>query len=485
MIEFLEPAKPFRPFKIRFWNRAYGPEFASFELSLMKEFYNASKMRRIDINGYVRRVDTNHFILLPTLHTSQIHMLCTCPDGVPLPPENAYINVEGSSHWDSRHITRITGDRFLGEKAIAVEKWKIQKPDWISQIKPNINFHDFEDEVFSRIVNIEPLIKELLIYQLISCPRFEVYTGGLNLCTYDSTNKKVVHGVIEEIKRIVPSEMFKPHNIQTSIGRVQLFYNYRFLPISADKPLRTSLINFMKNRTATYGPNEISLSMGSKKSSPASLEDPPFALSDFPTILNEEVEIFGKKGDPSLEAFKFMLVQHLRTPIIDNSQDIISKVFDNITRLQERYDLSPEILGRFKILDASYYGKPQSVLRLALANARLGTRGKVTTDNLNFALERFNKNFDNTYETWLDLYTEAEIPFRAKVLLKLSPDERNIIRVIEKLQDRYGCATVDEISSELPAIKKYILRQLLEDLEIRKGLIIRKFLDCYRVIPWK
>lgn len=239
------------------------------------------------------------------------------------------------------------------------------------------------------------------------------------------------------------------------------------------------------DRSTPLGSNEISISMGSRKSTPISLEEPPCTLSDFPTILNEETDIRRYRSDPSLEAFKFIRIQHLRTPIVDNSQEVTSRVFDNLIKLQKSYDLPPEMIGRFKILDASYYGKPQSVLRLALANARSKNSAKVTINNLNFALEKFNKNFDNNFETWRDLFTEAGIDPRAKIMLKLSPDERNVVRAIEKLQNRDGCVTVGEISSELSTLKKHTLEQLLEDLTTRRGVLIRKLPDCYRVIPWK
>lgn len=51
--------------------------------------------------------------------------------------------------------------------------------------------------------------------------------------------------------------------------------------------------------------------------------------------------------------------------------------------------LPPETLGRFQMLDASYYGKPQSVLCLARSNARLENCGILRAENLYFALERF------------------------------------------------------------------------------------------------
>jgi len=482
MIEFVERPEPFKPFRLRFWKRTYGSEFPSFEFSRIKEFYDAGKTKRPSVNGYVKRIDYQHFLLLPTLYTP-FPLLCTCAEGVALPPENAYVNVEGQTRWTQ--LQRIAEREYVGEKEIVVEKWDTISPKWLTQIKSNMNFKEFKEEIFTRVLNVEPLVQDFIASQVVSCPQFENFIGGLNVCMYDATQKALASTVVKEIRRIVPRDIGKTHIIKTPFGQVPLTYGYCLMPIDADKPISQNVANVMINRTAPFRYDEASLYLGSKRNMPKTLEEPPCRLSDFPTTLNEEAAIAKRRVDPSLEAFKYMQIQHLFAPMILNTTEVISKIHDEIINLPNRYDISPQLLARFGILDASYYGKPQSVLRLALANARAENKKKMLDDNLNYALKMFEENFDYNYEVWYDLFPKAVMPIGTKFLLKLSPDERKIIRTIEKLQGtEKECVKIDEISANLPHLKRQVLEQLIEDLRIRRGLIIEELPQCYKVIPF-
>jgi hypothetical protein len=97
-----------------------------------------------------------------------------------------------------------------------------------------------------------------------------------------------------------------------------------------------------------------------------------------------------------------MLIQQLQDPVMPNPTDAISKVQENLLKLQASYDFSPSTLARFKILDVSYSGKPQSIVRLAMASARAESERHVTPDQIDHAIQKFNRNFDYIYELWSD-----------------------------------------------------------------------------------
>ena len=482
MIEIIEPPEPFRPLRLRFWKRTYGSEFPSFEFSRIKEFYDTVKMKRPSVSGYVKRIDYQHFLLLPTLYTP-FPLLCTCAEGIALPPENAYVNVEGQMHWTQ--LKMIAEREYGGKKEIIVEKWDMDSPEWLAQTRPNMNFKEFKEEIFTRVLNVEPLVQDFIASQIVSCPQFENFIGGLNVCMYDATQKALASTVLKEIRRIVPRDIGKTHVIKTPFGQVPLTYRYCLIPINADKPISQNVAKTMTKRTAPFRYDEVSLYLGSKRNMPKTLEEAPCRLSDFPTTLNEEADITKKRVDPSFEAFKYMQIQHLTAPIIVNTTELISKIHDTIINLPNRYDISPQSLARFKILDASYYGKPQSVLRLALANARAENKKKMLDDNLNCALKMFEENFDYNYEVWHDLFPKAVRSIGTRLLLKLSPDERKIIRTIEKLQgSEKECVKIEEINANLPHLKRRLLEELIEDLRIRRGLIIEELPQCYKVISF-
>jgi hypothetical protein len=485
MIDFIEPAKPFKPFTLSFWEREYGSEIPSFEFSRIREFYDAKKMKRPNVSGYVKKLDYQRFLLLPTLY-NPMNILCTCADGVNLPPENSYVNVEGQTRWSRLNVNSDGTYGVDSEKEIVVERWAFDSPEWLTKIKPNMNFKDFKEEIFTQFRNIEPLVQDVIACQIVGCPKYEDFFGGLNICLYDSTQKALAPAVAKEIRRIVPRDIGKAHVIKTPFGNVPLRSRYNIITVDADTPLSSNVMVAMAKRTANIGYDELSLYFGSKRNLPKTLEEPPFQLSDFPTTLNEEVEVTKKRADPSLEAFKYMQIQHFIAPIVLDTPEVINKIHDTIVKLPDRYDVSPQLLARFKVLDASYYGKPQSVLRLALANTRTENREKMHENNLTYALEIFEDNFDYNFELWRDMFPKETVPIGTRLLLKLSPDERKIIRAIDNLQNtKEKCVSIGEISAALPRLKREALEELLVQLSIKRGLIIERHHQCYELIPFK
>jgi hypothetical protein len=485
MIDFVEPAKPFKPFTLSFWERQYGSEIPFFEFNRIKEFYNAKHMKRTNVSGYVKKLASQRFLLLPTLH-NPTYLLCICAEGVKVPPENSYVNVEGQTRWSQ---LKITPDGKYGndsDKEIVVEQWVPDTPDWQNKIKPNMEFKEFKEEVFTSFSNIEPLVQNFIASQIVGCPKYDGFFGGLNVCLYDSTQKALATTLAKEIRRIVPRDIGKLHTIKTPFGNVPLRCNYNLVTIDAETKLSPKVKVAMEKRAANIGYDELSLYFGSKKNLPKTLEEPPFQLSDFPTTLNEEVEHIKKRADPSLEAFKYMQIQHFIAPIITDTSDMINKIQETLVKLPERYDVSPQLLARFKVLDASYYGKPQSVIRLALTKTRTENLEKINPNNVNDALQMFEENFDYNFEIWRDMFSEESLGAGTDILLKLSPDERKILRIIDKLQGtKEKCVSINEISTAIPRLKREMLEELLEQLSFKRRLIIEKRHQCYTLISFR
>ena len=483
--EFIEPSEASKPIQLRFWERMYGFEFVSSEFSQIKELHNAMKSAEPHVRGYVKRLTGHRFILLPTPLTPQYYVLCCCPEGLELPSENSYIEVEGKARWSG---IRLVAERdFQGEREILVDKWQNSSPEWLKQVKPEISFKNFKAAIFTQIFNAEDFVKDLIAYQVISCPEFEGYLGGLNVCLYDATNENLSPKVINELRRVVPVDIGKTYTLGTEFGKASLRFKYNLATANADKRLSDETFRILTDRSSQFPFKEISLSIGSRRKTPSSLEEPPCRLTDFTTILNEETDIGTRKLDPDFDAFRYMLTQHLLDPVIHNSTEAISRVQDNLFKLQNSYDISPTALAKFKILDVSYCGKPQSVVRLALANARGENIRDATTDQVDYAIRAFNRNFDYIYEIWSErpelFKNEEEKTLRERMLSRLSPDERSIYRTIEKLQKGIeDCVSIKEIATYLPNIKDFALESLLQDLT-KEGLLTERSRNCYGVLP--
>lgn len=472
-MEFYKVQPAFKPIQLSLWERAYGPTFLSTEMSRLKEFYSSRFKKHVETSGFVRRTGDRQFILLPTLTTHQVYLQCSLQESAPLPEENSYIKIEGESSWS--HLARARGTIFNGEREVLVRDWKPDMPDSL-QIRPPIEFHEFQDEVFDRILNIEPILRDLLAFQIISCPPIERFVGGLNVCLYDATHRSFSPRVIGEIGRVIPKDLREPYILQTPIGRTTLHYRFNLVSANADEPLSERTVKVLRDRTRA-GYDELSLSLGSGRTKPKSIEEPPCALSDFPTILNEDVDLSIKKADPSFDAFKYMLAMHHYMPSLANPKPVILSTHEKLVELPPKYDIPSHLLARFKFLDASFYGKTQSILRLALTDARIAERKQITVDDVNRMFqEYFLKNFDYIYEVWSDLFTETGIPIQQ--LLKLSPDERKIKKVVEK----YQIATFNEIQQETK-LKTFVLEAYLSDLVQKKGILTEAFYRTYKVIP--
>jgi hypothetical protein len=431
----------------------------------LKEIHEAKMMRKPEVSGYVKNIGKNRFVLLPTFLTPQEYLSCVCAGGVVQPRENDYIRIVGHTSYSSVRTLEII-----------VDDWLPDKPE-LPQIDV-MAFKDFKEEVFARFLNVEPLIQDLLAYQIISSPPLSNQIGGLNICMYDSTKERLALRMIRDFQRIVPSDIGKPFKIKLPTGgRFVVKYKYTFIPGNADHLLSPRIRKALQEKTNFRSFQEISVSLGSKKDMPRTLTEPPVGLSDFPTVLNEQTDVSRKKLDPSLEAFKYMLVHQMYTPTVPEIDSMMTDIQDRLLKLQESYDVAKHQVSRYGILDTSCWGKSSAVLKLTLARARAQGLNEISSDEVRGTFkEYFVKNFENVHEVWNDLFRKEGLS-----LLELSRDEREIFRIVEKLQSSKECVPFKTISKELSQIKEYALEALINDLS-NKGWLIERKPMCYKAL---
>jgi hypothetical protein len=98
----------------------------------------------------------------------------------------------------------------------------------------------------------------------------------------------------------------------------------------------------------------------------------------------------------------------------------------------------------------------------------------------------FEENFDYNFEIWRDMFSDESLGAGTDILLKLSPDERKILRIIDKLQGtKEKCVNINEISTAIPRLKREMLEELLEQLSFKRRLIIEKRHQCYTLISFR
>jgi len=386
---------------IQFWKRELGALWNPFEKERIFEFSKIKSDEKICLSGYVKWVKPDLFVLLPTLFSNQIHLLCINKTSSQ-PPENSYITVSGTTRRHDLRRKNNCSTIFEGQIIVDVEDWKVSKPNF-KLPKEETKYTDFKSNLTRRVEGLEPKIEDFLAFTAISTPPMGGFSGGVNATLYDSTQSGIPKKVIKEIREAFPKGMGKICSIKTSYGKVGLRYGYNYFVGDADKPISPLAEKFLTHNISNF--NETSFSLHSKNSKPISIQDPPCSLTDIPTVTPENTSI--KKGAFEIDqydALQYLMVSHLKTPIIIDLDKSIDVVVKGLKELVSSWGLPPEQISRYGFLDANYNARPSSVLRQCLALARAKNVEVVNSDFTRKVFDDYFKwNFEYVYELWDDL----------------------------------------------------------------------------------
>lgn len=426
-----KPTSDFKPIRPAFRERQYGSEFNQWEFTILKDFNQAKKSATPTVSGSVvfdSGLGKNHFLLIPAAHLPQDYVICECPPSIPVPANSSQVTLTGRKsvfhdHWE------------IMVENISYEKAKMS-------IKPEINFEEFQNQLFLQWGGIESPLRELLAFEFVSSPPIPDLgqVGGLNLTLYDCTATGKSKKLLKYFNTVLPKDITMGKSgclALPELGTEQSLspFSWRFQSFDADMPLNQHLTMFLdKRRSKRF--SEISIGLGSKNKQPKTIYDAPLTKVDQPTILPDNAEMLPMHFDPPLEITKYVITMQMMFPTIGKTQTDLGKTLDfasqKIVNLAEKYDL-PQAVRRYGLFDPSYYGKPQSILRLALASAR--SQGKQTTDNewITKVFEEFYlKNLENTLETWGDIMT----PKGVELVSIKSEFDRQVLKFITEKESK-------------------------------------------------
>jgi len=480
MPEFIAKKKRvIKPLLVKFWQRYYGPLWFPFEREQIKRFSAVRVNEPVDISGYVKCIRKGIFALFPTPFSNQTYLTCinhTEKD----PPENAFIRISGVVKWEklTRNRNLPAESRiFSGEKVVHVEYWKEEIPN-IEFPKLNYDYKDFKRDLLYRIEGLEPKIEDFIAFSALSSPPLHESIGGVSLTLYDSTKTGLPKLVIREIKRVIPSDLGNPFVIRTSYGPIRLQYKFNYRTEDADKPLSNLARTLLMHREKQLIPNydELSLSLFSKRSRPLTIEEPPCCRSDIPTVVPETTYINSSKpAYVEFDALKYLLWQHMKTPIVVDYEKSIPFIQECLEKTVEKYRLPSTQLGAYGFLDANYNARPTSIIRKSLAYARAQNLKKVNQEVIQKVFnEYFKWNLDWVYEVWEDLLSpERGISTLVKV------EYREIMRVLRNY-DNEGGIPVEIIAKELNESPYKVQEKLTEMWN--SGLVFEVKRGSYRLI---
>lgn len=465
---------------LKLWKRELGAFWIPFERERIIEFSKVKANEKITIDGYVKWINNEMFALVPTLFSNQIYLLCL-NNTDKRPRENSYISISGTTRWvrlrKSSEQSSLSA-LFKGELLIQVESWENVKPDFRIP-KADFAFDDFKRNLTSRIEGLEPKIVDFLALTTISTPMFYENIGGVNLTLYDSTKSGLPRLVIRELRRAIPKDMEKLCTMETPFGKFGMKYKYAYIAEDADKPLSRMTTALLAHRTSEYIKeySEASLSLFSAKDRPMTIEDPPCSLSDIPTVVPEETAIlYGRPGIDQFDAFKYIIINHMKTPVVEDFNASLTSVGNDLEKLTESWGLDSIHLTKYGFLNANYNARPTSVIRKSLAYARSQNISVVNSHMISKVFEEYFKwNFEYVYEIWEDLLKTGK-----KILPSLRVKYRDIVRIIRRYQSTdLPCVNVETILEEAKTSHSETIR-LIEDC-LRDGIIYEPKKRCYRL----
>jgi hypothetical protein len=477
LLEFIPKPKRFRPIKARFWEREFGAEFNRWEFTLLKDFNQAKLAKYPVISGTVitdSKLGKERFLLIPAPYLNQDFVFCVCPPSISLPSDWSYVTISGKKRWLRDHYEIWVDD---------ISPIKLETPS-----KPEIEFKDFQESLLLQWSGIESPLRELLAFEFISSPALPMLqqTGGLNLSMYDGTGIGLSKKLLRYFRRVIPPEMVRGKSglvrVPWMSAAIRLrSFSWSFKVADGDKPLNQSFVHFLSNRNSRRF-SEISVGLGSDKGAPTFLYEPLISMVDQPTLLPPSAEKRRINIDPPLEVTKYIVTTHLFYPTIGETQDDFMKVLDEasskIIQLAKKKDV-PHLVRRHSLFDPNYYGKPQSMLRIALAFARVHGKNAIDTSWTMKAVDDFYvKNMELITEAWPDYFTSKGVETAS---LKSELDKQ-VLRFVTDNETKDTGVGFHLIEEHFINRNSFDLRNSLMHLE-EKGKIYEKKRDVFRSIP--
>lgn len=199
-----------------------------------------------------------------------------------------------------------------------------------------------------------------------------------------------------------------------------------------------------------------------------------------PTVIPEDTSINRSRSViDQFDALKFMIVNHMKAPIIEDLQISQGTIANSLERLVDSYGLDSAHLTKHGFLNASYNSRTSSILRECLAYSRANDITIANPEVLSKVFDDFFKwNFEYPYDIWADLLAN---PISGKEnLASLNVKYRDIIRIIRKYHSTrdYGAKKVDIIKEA--KTKPFETEQLILNC-LNEGIIYQPMHEVYRL----
>ena len=443
-------------------------------MRLLAEFSSAKRQRYPTIIGTAvtsPKLGSHRFVLIPAPWLKQDYITCIMPSNISLPANMSQVSVMGKRQ------------DFQGRFEILVDDIQCVQPEF--SIKPEIGFRDFQDLLLFEWNGIESPQRELLALEIVSSPPIFEQAGGLNLSLYDGTGEGTSKRILSDLRRLIPSDIVLGRPSKITVPWMERSveidpFSWSFKVVDADDRLSEAVRYFLLNRKLDRG-YEASVALGSEKTAPDSLLDPPCAFVDQPTLLPFSAEKRRVNVDPPPEITRYIIATHM-TPVsagktqqeLINSMDLIR---ERLLHLARQADV-PHLVARYGIFDLDFYGKPLSIARIALASARAEGKTMISANDVGKTFDEIiAKNLECIFDAWTQLFTPKGVEIATLTTL-----EQEIVKFMEKNETKETGVSLDAIQDNFFNTDQMKLRDAIFKLK-DLGKIYEERLGRFRTVP--
>jgi hypothetical protein len=473
-LTFIQKPNEFKPIKTRLWERQFGSEFNHWEWNIISEFNQAKKEKYVKVSGAVinnTRLGKGQFLLVPAPHLPQDHLLCICQDQE-IPANNAYVTIQGRNVWRRNHYE------------VFVDS--IQQADLNIPVKPEIEFQEFENLLFEPWRGIDQHVADVFSFQFVSCPPLFAINqaGGLVISSYDGTRARLGKKLLAYFKNLLPKEILlgKPSCISVPYMNIRLRtlpFSWQYKTIFAEKTFPPLFLKFMTERKSAF--SELSIGVEPGKEAPLTIYDKPLTISDQSTFLTRSVENRKLNNDPPLEIIKYIATQQMFAPKAGNTKEDFAKLMatasEQLIKTAESYDI-PDAAKSHGLFDPNYYGKPQSILRIALSAARALNQKEISDKWISESFERYClKNYMTILEDLPDIVTRKGVEM---VTLEREID-RQIFKFISDHESKEYGVGIYQIDDVFVKYTDFEIRESLTRLR-EMGRLYENPRDVFRTV---
>ena len=411
----------------KFFEREHGVEFLKFELDQMTRFADAKKSENVEVDGYVAWCRPPFFLLLPTTTTPNAYIICKVENELAFPDMNQFSSVKGRWKFDIINRNPV--------KVLEITNVYRASPDF-GKIKPDISSKDFVGILFDRWRNIRETTERLVAQSLVSSPTsISERTGGFTLTLGNFSKKNKLSSFLGDLRRFIPKDFTKNRSFSFKIPE---FGTTASLPKLGWEDHVSSVENISNpvqkklDRIPT-GLDECSITLLPKTMGPINWNLTGVIKSDYPIVLEENVEHTRVSYDVDPAVYKFILAARMSAPTISKKvyEHSIRKNREELQKFASAYSSFLQRTGNEQFWDLGYKGKPLSVHNLTLSLGRANAADAINAKDVEDSIGLYLKNIDTMLDV-NELWAYDKIPPSATMTL----EERRIYSFLEENRDQ-------------------------------------------------